>query len=416
MMRLLSLVVMSSAQTMGTQRVPDIPREVLVESHLSAAQHAKCFLSPLTLQYLSRKSMPMLSPQAEGSLAVSAPRSTSNAHPPSKPLARQPPAKSSKCLCSVEESCSACLSLETLAARLTTVEGSMRKENRSLKLHIVTLEERIQSLENEVKLLKSTKKRIRGSGAGGPEAKERGRANINPPSEPSHLPSQVFSKTRVFRKPSSYAEAARVECNNKGSHIADRAEQSQPSDPLRKQQRRQTRENNSSGGSFGTRFSTNEAVIKFTLSSMVPREDVNSLNVTKSIKSSNGRTNWWFTVMAPPETLSILETSWAASAQGNWKLQKSLRPSNQTGKHPTEDKDQHTNSDDPSFLEESPTQKANPEGTTGKSTPIEESLLREQEAPDMNLSSPSPQELHSHPATSSETASESPADGPPKCG
>ncbi len=62
-MRLLSLVVMSSAQTMGMQRVPDIPREVLVESHLSAAQHAKCFLSLLTLQYLSRKSMPTLSPR-----------------------------------------------------------------------------------------------------------------------------------------------------------------------------------------------------------------------------------------------------------------------------------------------------------------------------------------------------------------
>ena len=47
--------------------------------------------------------------------------------------------------------------------------------------------------------------------------------------------------------------------------------------------------------------------------------------VKKSYRRSNGKSKWWFTVIAPPSTLSIIEEAWSTlQAKSHWSLQSSL--------------------------------------------------------------------------------------------
>ena len=77
---------------------------------------------------------------------------------------------------------------------------------------------------------------------------------------------------------------------------------------------------------WGTRFSTKEPEVQRALSALVPSEDSQSIRVKKSVRRSRDRTKWWFTVMAPEDTLATLENSWSVTeCNMTWKLQKSLR-------------------------------------------------------------------------------------------
>ena len=79
---------------------------------------------------------------------------------------------------------------------------------------------------------------------------------------------------------------------------------------------------------WGTRFSTKEPEVQWALSALVPSEDSQSIRVKKSVRRSRDRTKWWFTVMAPEDTLATLENSWSVTeCNMTWKLQKSLRQS-----------------------------------------------------------------------------------------
>ena len=59
---------------------------------------------------------------------------------------------------------------------------------------------------------------------------------------------------------------------------------------------------------------------------MLPKEDSKNVVVKKSYRQSNGKSKWWFTVIAPPSTLPVIEEVWPAlQARSRWSLQISLR-------------------------------------------------------------------------------------------
>ena len=76
---------------------------------------------------------------------------------------------------------------------------------------------------------------------------------------------------------------------------------------------------------WGTRFSTTVESVKSVVSHVIPL-DSESLQVANSVRRKEGQTRWWFTIMAPPDTLSTIEASWSTCTQSNWKLQGSLCP------------------------------------------------------------------------------------------
>ena len=136
--------------------------------------------------------------------------------------------------------------------------------------------------------------------------------------------SSGYAGTRVFRY-KSYAQAASAEDNGKARH-------SRGNTHFRSSlagQHGQAGGNVGNDASFrviwGTRFSTTVESVKSVLSHIVPL-DSELLQVIKSVRRKEGRTRWWFTIMAPPDTLSTIEASWSTCTQSNWKLQGSLRP------------------------------------------------------------------------------------------
>ena len=59
---------------------------------------------------------------------------------------------------------------------------------------------------------------------------------------------------------------------------------------------------------------------------MLSKEDSKSVVVKKSYRRLNGKSKWWFTIIAPPSTLSIIEAAWPTlQAELRWTLQSSLR-------------------------------------------------------------------------------------------
>ena len=63
-----------------------------------------------------------------------------------------------------------------------------------------------------------------------------------------------------------------------------------------------------------------------TISPMLPKEDSKNVVVKKSYRRLNGKSKWWFTIIAPPSTLSIIEAAWPTlQAESRWTLQCSLR-------------------------------------------------------------------------------------------
>lgn len=124
---------------------------------------------------------------------------------PSAPSATgkfQQGSNSDKCLCSKDNFCDTCLDLQSLATRLTESLSESRKENKALHLHILKLEERIESLET----LTKPQKRI--------EAIEKElaslKSNMSTNNSRTNRPGPARfdpSKTRVFRGSTTYAQS-----------------------------------------------------------------------------------------------------------------------------------------------------------------------------------------------------------------
>ena len=186
---------------------------------------------------------------------------------------------------------------------MSAVVCSVRKENQALKLYILSLEEHVKALENRVVALKDNNQNHTTCprGHSKPKAVNRPSTGMMNNSRPQPK-SSGYAGTRVFHY-KSYAQAASPEDNGKARHSGG----------------------NTHSRSSLARFSTTVESVKSVLSHIIPL-DSKSLQVTKSGRRKEGRTRWWFTIMAPPDTLSTIEASWSTCTQSNWKLQGSLRP------------------------------------------------------------------------------------------
>ena len=56
-------------------------------------------------------------------------------------------------------------------------------------------------------------------------------------------------------------------------------------------------------------------------------------NYAKSVRRRDGKVKWWSTVMASPDILLAVESSWINHAQESWKIQSSLHPQQSTADH-----------------------------------------------------------------------------------
>ena len=208
---------------------------------------------------------------------------------------------------------------------MVAVVCSVRKENQALKLHILSLKERVKALENRVVALKDNNQNHTTCPRGHSKPKSVNRPSTGMTNNSRPQPkSSGYAGTRVFRY-KSYAQAASAEDNGK-------ARDSRGNTHFRSSlagQHDQAGGNVGNDASFrviwGTRFSTTVESVKSVLSHIIPL-DSELLQVTKSVRRKEGRTRWWFTIMAPPDTLSTIEASWSNCIQSNWKLQGSLRP------------------------------------------------------------------------------------------
>ena len=78
---------------------------------------------------------------------------------------------------------------------------------------------------------------------------------------------------------------------------------------------------------------TPEVLLK-AISPMLPKEDFKSVVVKKSYRRLNGKSKWWFTIIAPPNTLSIIKAAWPTlQAESCWVLQSSLRKHHPLSSH-----------------------------------------------------------------------------------
>ena len=77
---------------------------------------------------------------------------------------------------------------------------------------------------------------------------------------------------------------------------------------------------------WGTQWWCTPEVLLKAISPMLSKEDSKSVVVKKSYRRLNGKSKWWFTIIAPPSTLSIIEAAWPTlQAELRWTLQSSLR-------------------------------------------------------------------------------------------
>ena len=75
---------------------------------------------------------------------------------------------------------------------------------------------------------------------------------------------------------------------------------------------------------WGTRLNTDESFVAHKLASCLDDEDTPKLQIKKTVKQNqNGKTNWWFTVIAPENIISKISSSWP-SLNKQWSLCKAL--------------------------------------------------------------------------------------------
>ena len=73
---------------------------------------------------------------------------------------------------------------------------------------------------------------------------------------------------------------------------------------------------------WGTKFACPDDIVKNTITSKLPSESAPFVTIKKSVKlNSAGRRKWWFTIIAPPEILSMVDEGWdSLECPPHWRL------------------------------------------------------------------------------------------------
>ena len=210
-----------------------------------------------------------------------------------------------KCLCSDGSSCESCIGhspqslavsyselkecVSLLSARLEKIEDNHTKEVKSLKLHLLNLEEKNDQLQMVVNKLKD-----------------------RPPVRPFR-PVPKFSSGNL----ASHSSSSR---SNQPRESLPFRPTDRPPCPFRIV--------------WGTPSACSSAVVKHALTPLLPPDQLIKVEVKRSSRSklsADGRgvkRKWWFTILAPEVTLSIIDTNWhLLSARSSWSLQHSLQSS-----------------------------------------------------------------------------------------
>lgn len=221
------------------------------------------------------------------------------------------------CLCTEGNSCSVC----ELPMRVAQEVESIKRENREMKLHILSLEERVAQLESELRRVRTA-------------STNSGRRAVNEASvrPKSSLSNQSYSKS-TSAKANTHKNKSRVFCRSYASVTASGHTDDNPHNTRLhtsagpKRQRTPTGQDTTNFRViWGTRFNTTTTTVKNALLQSLSLEEGGSITVTKSFRRNQDRTKWWFTVMASPVILATLDSSWLSASMGKWRLQTSLRP------------------------------------------------------------------------------------------
>ena len=227
-----------------------------------------------------------------------------------------------KCLCDHYSFCENCLNLQSLARRLTESLNATRKENQALNLHILKLEERIQALERSAKPIERL------------EAIERDVSNLKstlfPPSSQGTSWARVAGRRqpRGSRPPPTSAPSMR----NPTSASASASASASSGQASRRSSGNRRRSSNPFSDSYriiwGTRFTTSVATVRSTVAEILKERYIsNDVHVVRSVKRREDRARRWFTVMAPPDILTLLDSSWPdRTSSTSWMLLKAFGP------------------------------------------------------------------------------------------
>lgn len=242
----------------------------------------------------------------------------------------EPPHKHSPACCDCEGSVhvSPDSLYQELSAAIKEIEASNRQEKKELRMLILQLESKVQSLEDEIRVLRKTHTRgsrqqlassqpkvhvvkkgqsyaevvnqhPHGGGKGKPVKGKAGYSALAPASA-SGRNTLVFYNKPSTSNGGSFRFSSRIERGGGDSA------------PLKYQPG--THDAGSGSPNYcivwGTRFSTREDDVLRSLALLVPSEDPSSISVKRSVRRSPSNTKWWFTVCAPVDILNTLDDSW----------------------------------------------------------------------------------------------------------
>ena len=206
------------------------------------------------------------------------------------------------CLCSGSSSCALCKNSDhaMLCKRVDTLEEAMKKENRALRRYVITLEEKIDNLEAQLKKIHSNPPTYASVSGRGPRERRSGYriSNWSPKSgQPSSRPFRKANRFPTEKAPLTILHGFRIV--------------------------------------WGTLASTSAEMVHSKLLALILSVQSDSVSVTKSFRSSPNseqKSKWWFTVSATDDTLRAIDTAWSSiPTHLRWKLQESLRPATISG-------------------------------------------------------------------------------------
>ena len=223
------------------------------------------------------------------------------------------------CLCSVGGSCDICRTahpvalatkaeVDSLLQRILDLEVHLKTENKSLRLQVLALEERNDHLENEIVMLRSS------TSTKAKPSSTNNKGHYKGASPKNSLPLPARSLPAKSLPQSSIPPSTQIEIPTSNPQANEPAV-TKPTSPPK-----------AFRIVWGTQWRCTPEVLLKAISPMLPSEDSKSVVVKKSHRRSNGKSKWWFTIIIPPSTLSIIEEAWPAlHAKSRWTLESSLR-------------------------------------------------------------------------------------------
>ena len=233
--------------------------------------------------------------------------------------------KKNACLCDQDNFCPSCVSLQAVAKRLSQSVSDSRRENQTLKLHILSLEDKIRTLEEAVKSLgrlDSMEREIESLKSAQVQSRQ---------SQPFHGPRlQSVARPQRYNRPRQLVDPGRKGEDIEGASLKPSSFQ-RTNDRTGQQTRdaKRRRSTNPFCESFrivwGTRFTTSAPTLRSTIAGILKEQLSEDIRVVRSVKGRDGKARWWFTVMAQPSTLEILDSTWeVGTSSSHWKLLKAF--------------------------------------------------------------------------------------------